>query len=94
MAIIQFKLEHEIISRRPEFEMEDRNLLHRINFDKGTITLPDGSEHPMKDTNFPTIDPKDPYKLTDEENDLVERLMHSFMHSEKMKTSQCLYFQR
>ena len=77
MAIIQFKLEHEIISRRPEFEMEDRNLLHRINFDKGTITLPDGSEHPMKDTNFPTIDPKDPYKLTDEENDLVERLMHS-----------------
>ena len=92
MAIIQFKLEHEIISRRPEFEMEDRNLLHRINFDKGTITLPDGSEHPMKDTNFPTIDPKDPYKLTDEENDLVERLMHSFMHSEKMKKHlNCLY---
>lgn len=92
ITVIQFKLEHDIIARRPEFEMEDRDMLHRINFDKGTITLPDGSEHVMKDMHFPTIDPKDPYKLTDEENDIVKRLMHSFMHSEKLKKHlNCLY---
>lgn len=92
ISVIQFKLEHDIIVRHPEFEMEDRNLLHCINFDKGTITLPDGSEHVMKDMNFPTIDPENPYKLTDEENDIVERLMHSFMHSEKLKKHlNCLY---
>ena len=92
ITVIQFKLEHDIIARRQEFEMEDRDLLHRINFDKGTIKLPDGSEHVMKDMNFPTIDPKDPYKLTDEEDEIVKRLMHSFMHSEKLKKHlNCLY---
>ena len=92
ITVIQFKLEHDIIKRHPEFEMEDRNLLHRIDFDKGTIMLSNGDEHVMKDMNFPTIDPKDPYKLTDEEHDLVERLMHSFMHSEKLKKHlNCLY---
>ena len=92
MSVIQFKLEQEIIARRPEFNMEDRNLLHRINFDKGSITLPDGSEHIMKDVNFPTIDPKDPYKLTEDEADLVEKLMHSFLNSEKLKKHlNCLY---
>ena len=92
IAVIQFKLEHELISRRPEFEMEDRNLLHRINFDKGTITLPNGSEYPMKDMNFPTIDPENPYKLTDEESDLIKRLSHSFMRSDKLKKHlNCMY---
>ena len=92
IAVIQFKLEHAIITRRPEFNMEHRNLLHLINFDKGTITLPDGNEHEMMDMNFPTIDPENPYQLTHEENDIVERLMHSFMHSEKLKKHlNCLY---
>lgn len=92
ISVIQFKLEHDIIARRPEFEMEDRNLLHLINFDKGTVTLPDGSEHAMKDMNFPTIDPDNPYKMTDEESNLIERMMHSFMHSEKLKKHlNCLY---
>ncbi len=92
IAVLQFKLEHEIISRRPEFEMEDRNLLHRINFEKGILTLPDGSEHPMKDTDFPTVDPKDPYKLTPEEEELMEKITHSFLQSEKLKKHLiCLY---
>jgi fructose-1,6-bisphosphatase-3 len=92
ISIIQFKLEHEIIERRPEFDMESRNLLHRINFDKNSVTLPDGSVHKMKDTNFPTIDPKDPYKLTKDETDLVEKLTHSFLQSEKLKKHlNCLY---
>lgn len=92
IAVIQFKLEHAIITRRPEFNMEHRNLLHLINFDKGTITLPDGTEHEMKDMNFPTIDPENPYQLTDQESDIVEKLIHSFMHSEKLKKHlNCLY---
>lgn len=92
ISIIQFKLEHEIIERRKEFDMQDRNLLHRINFETGTITLPDGSEHKMKEMNFPTIDPKDPYKLTDDEAELIEKLTHSFLHSEKLKKHlNCLY---
>lgn len=92
ISVIQFKLEHDIIMRRPEFDMKDRNLLHRINFETGTITLPNGSEYPMLDMNFPTIDPKNPYKLTEEEGDLVKRLMHSLLHSEKLaKHLNCLY---
>lgn len=85
IAVLQFKLEHEIIIRRPEFEMEDRDLLHRINFEKGTIVLPDGKEYPMKDTDFPTIDPKDPFKLTPEETELIDKLAHSFTQSEKLR---------
>ena len=92
ISVIQFKLEHEIIKRRPEFDMESRNLLHLINFEKGTITLPDGSEHQMKDMNFPTVNPKDPYRLTEDEVELVEKLTHSFMQSEKLKKHlNCLY---
>ncbi len=92
MAIIQFKLEHEIISRRPEFEMSDRNLLHRINFDTKTVTLADGAEYPMLDTDFPTVDPKEPYKLTSEEADLMDKIAHSFQQSEKLrKHLACLF---
>lgn len=84
IAIIQFKLEHQISERRKEFDMQNRDLLHRIDFKKGTVALPDGSEHKMKDMHFPTIDPKNPYKLTEAENALVEKLMRSFKQSEKM----------
>ena len=84
IAIIQFKLEHQISERRKEFEMQNRDLLHRINFKNGTVTLPDGSEHKMKDMHFPTIDPENPYKLTEEENRLVDKLTRSFKQSEKM----------
>ena len=85
IAIIQFKLEHQIIARRPEYHMEDRDLLHRINFGEGTITLPDGQTHPLKDTHFPTVDPSDPYRLTEQEAEVVERLLHSFRHSDKLR---------
>ncbi len=92
MSIIQFKLEYEIIKRRPEFEMENRNLLHRIDFEKKIVTLYDGSEYPMLDTDFPTIDPKNPYKLTSEEAELMDKLQHSFLQSEKLrKHLECLY---
>jgi fructose-1,6-bisphosphatase III len=84
ISIIQFKLEAEIIDRNPQFEMEDRNLLHKIDFEKGTVDI-DGKNHQLLDTHFPTVDPKDPYKLTDEEAGVIDKLRISFMHSELLK---------
>jgi fructose-1,6-bisphosphatase-3 len=57
--VIQFKLEGQLIASRPEFGMDDRRLLHRIDYEKGTINLY-GKEYKLLDSNFPTIDPKDP----------------------------------
>lgn len=91
ISIIQFKLEGEIIKKHPEFNMDDRLLLDKINYETGTI-LVDGKEYPLNDTNFPTIDPKNPYALTDEEADLINRLKLSFINSEKLeKHIRCLY---
>ncbi|HRT83784.1 MAG TPA: fructose-1,6-bisphosphatase [Bacteroidales bacterium] len=84
ISIIQFKLEGQVIERNPEMGMEDRRLLHLIDYDKGTIMLR-GKEYQLKDKNFPTIDPKNPYKLTEDEKELVDKLMHSFTHSEKLR---------
>lgn len=84
ITIIQFKLEAEIIRNRPEFEMEDRLLLDKIDFEKGVCVI-DGTEYEMLDKNFPTVDPSDPFKLTDEEEQLISQLEHSFRHSEKLK---------
>lgn len=85
IAIIQFKLEYQIISRHPEYKMDDRNLLKNWDKENNTIKLPDGNIYPLNDNNFPTIDPKDPYKLTEDEMEVVDRLRYSFLHSEKMQ---------
>lgn len=91
ISIIQFKLESEIIKRHPEFEMDNRLLLDKINFEKGTVVI-DGKEYKLNDTNFPTIDPANPFKLTDEERDLINRLKFSFINSEKLERHvRCLY---
>lgn len=91
ITVIQFKVEAEIIRRRPEFKMEDRLLLHHINFKKKTVTI-DGVEYEMRDCNFPTIDPKDPYKLTEEEKEIILKLQASFTGSEKLrKHMKCLF---
>lgn len=84
IAIIQFKLEGEIIKRRPQFNMNDRLLLEKINYKDGTIDIY-GKTYALNDTNFPTIDPKDPYKLTKEERDLVDKLKSSFLNSDKLQ---------
>ena len=84
ISIIQFKVEGQIIQRQKGFHLEDRALLHRINYEKGTITL-DGKEYQLLDTNFPTIDLKDPYKLTDEEEEVMERLERAFLGCEKLQ---------
>lgn len=84
IAIIQFKLEGQLIKRHPEFHMEDRLLLDKINYEKKTIMCY-GKEYPMEDTFFPTVDPKDPYALSESETLVMEHLRHSFMHSEKLQ---------
>ena len=91
ISIIQFKLEAEIIKRRPDFGMDDRMLLHRIDFDRNVLIL-DGQEYELRDTFLPTVDPNDPYKLTPEEQEIMEKLHHSFVSSEKLKQHmRCLF---
>ena len=84
ITIIQFKLEGQLIRRRKTFQMEDRCLLHRIDFDKGTITL-QGKEYQMQDTSFPTVSRKNPYALTAEEEEVMERLRSAFLNCEKLQ---------
>lgn len=81
IAVMQLKLEGQIIRRHPDYKMEDRVLLERIDYQKGTVTI-GGKEHPMLDMNFPTIDPADPLRLTPEEEELLYTLALSFRHSE------------
>ena len=84
ISVLQFKVEGEIIQRRPEFHLEERAMLHRINYEKGTITL-EGKEYPLADANFPTVDPADPYRLTPEEEEIMNRLEHAFVNCEKLQ---------
>ena len=91
ITIIQFKLEANIINRRPEFGMGGRKLLEKIDFERGVFVY-EGKEYPLRDTNFPTVDPADPYRLTDEEQELIEKIHYSFMNSEKLKKHmRCLF---
>ena len=80
IAILQFKAEGQIIRRHPEYQMKDRLLLSAIDYEKGTVRI-DGIDYPMQDLNFPTVDPKDPWSLTEEEEELLHTLELSFRHS-------------
>lgn len=84
VSVLQFKIEGQIIRRRPEFHLEDRAMLHRIDYEKGTITL-NGKEYSLSDTNFPTVDPEDPYRLTPEEEEIMIRLERAFANCEKLQ---------
>ena len=84
ISIIQFKVEGQIIRRQKAFHLENRALLHRIDFEKGTIEL-DGKKYPLLDTAFPTVDPKDPYAFTQEEEEIMKRLEKAFLHCEKLQ---------
>ncbi len=84
IAVLQFKLEGQLIMRHPEFHMEDRMLLDRIDYEKGTIRIGE-KEYAMLDTDFPTIDPQNPFALTEEEEKVMDRLQHGFMRCEKLQ---------
>jgi fructose-1,6-bisphosphatase-3 len=84
ITIIQLKLEAQIIQRRPHYIMEDRLLLDKIDYTKGTVCL-EGQVYTLQDTHFPTINPARPYELTEQEQNVVERLKLSFIHSERLQ---------
>lgn len=84
ISVIQFKLEGQLIKRHPEFHMEGRLLLDKIDIEKGTVCI-EGVEYPMKDVSFPTVDWADPYALTAEEADVMERITMAFLNCEKLQ---------
>ena len=84
ITMILFKLEGQKILRNPCFGMEDRLLLDKVDYDNKCVTI-DGVTYPMLDTDFPTVDPGDPYALTPEEDALIGQLTRSFRHSEKLQ---------
>ena len=84
ITIIQFKLEYEIIKRRPEFKLEHRLLLDKINYNEGTISLNDQT-YELSDKLFPTVNPEKPFELTPEERKLIDKLQLSFLNSDKLQ---------
>lgn len=85
MTIIQLKLEGQIIKRRPDFGMEDRLLLDKISYDDNSVII-DGVIYEMRDTQFPTIDASNPYELTREEEEVMERIRQAFLRCEKLQS--------
>ena len=84
IAIIQFKEEARLYQRHPEWNMLDRCLLSRVDYQRGTCRV-DGTDHPMKSCHFPTVNPQSPNDLTPEEEALMHKLHHSFRVSEKLQ---------
>lgn len=84
ISIIQFKIEGSYSERNPDFEMEEKETLKNIQYDRG-VAIINGKEYKLNDRNFPTIDPNNPFELTEEENFLMEKLKQSFLNSEKLQ---------
>ena len=84
ITVILFKLEGQKIQRHPEYGMEDRLLLDKIDYENKSITI-DGVTYPLEDTDFPTVNPKDPYALSPEESAVIDQLTASFRRSEKLQ---------
>ncbi|MCR5391176.1 MAG: fructose-1,6-bisphosphatase [Lachnospiraceae bacterium] len=84
IAVIQFKVEGQLIRNHPEFHMEERLLLDKMDLADGTVTI-DGKKYRLLDTNFPTIDPADPYALSREEAEVMDKLRNGFVKCEKLQ---------
>ena len=84
IAICQFKVEGQRIKAHPEYKLEKRLILDKIDLETGTVEI-EGKVWPLRDTNFPTLDPEDPYKLTLEEEEMLNSLEASFLNSEKLQ---------
>lgn len=85
LAIIQFKLESQLIQRRPEFDMAQNVTLDKIDYWEESI-LVGGTKHFLANTCFQTINPQKPEELTDEEEEVVATLLDSFQHSLQLKS--------
>ena len=84
-AVMQMKLEGQIIARHPEYDMDERLLLDKIDYKNGTVNIA-GKIYELRDKDFPTIDPENPYELTADESDLIASLKDSFVRSEKLQS--------
>ncbi|MCR4654837.1 MAG: fructose-1,6-bisphosphatase [Lachnospiraceae bacterium] len=84
ISIIQFKVEGQCIKRNPFFNMDDRLLLDKIDHEKGTVSVY-GKEYQMLDMELPTVDPENPYELSTDEEQVMERLVHAFVNCEKLQ---------
>ena len=84
ITVILFKLEGQKLLRHPEYGMADRLLLDKIDYAHRSITI-DGKTYPLEDCDFPTVDPNDPYTLTEEESRVIDELTSSFRRSEKLQ---------
>ncbi len=93
ISIIQFKLEGQTILRNPDFNMQERLLLEHIDSDKGTVRI-EGKEYPLRDRDFPTVDPRNPYALTPREAEVMKYLKNAFMRSEKLTRHARLLYEK
>ncbi len=93
ISVIQFKLEGQTILRNPEFHMENRLLLDKINRETNTVTV-EGKEYPLSDGDFPTVDPAFPYRLTEDEAAVMNYLKNAFLRSEKLQKHIAFFFEK
>lgn len=93
ITIIQFKLEGQLIKKHPEYQLENRLLLDKMNIEKGYVVL-DGKKYELNDTNFPTLDKDNVYQLSKEEEEVIERLCESFKHSQKLNDHMEFMYQK
>ncbi len=93
IAVISFKLEGQLVMRNPAFDMSHRLLLDKIDYERGTIFI-DGADYPLKDYYFPTIDPKNPYELTAEEEEVINKITSSFLNSAKLQSDASFLFSK
>ena len=84
ISVIEFKLEAQLLKRNPDYKMDDRILLDRIDFQKG-VFYDNGNEYKLNDRFFPTIDLQNPFLLDNLEQDAVTKLVASFKNSEKLQ---------
>lgn len=84
ITIVQFKVEQQMINAHPEWNIYRKGTLEHVNPHNGTFTI-NGKEYPLKDSLFPTVDWTDPYKLTPEEQEMLQKLNHSFRVSDKLQ---------
>ena len=84
IRVIQFKCEGQVIRRHPEYAMDDRMLLHRMDLISGTVTI-DGRVYRLNDTDFPTLDPDDPYALSEGERAVMDELRGAFTSGSRLK---------
>ena len=84
ISVIMFKLECEVIARNPDFQMQGRDFLNHIDFEKKTVMV-EGKEYALLDCDLPTVDPKCPSRLTEREEEVMQALYRSFTSNERLK---------